>query len=211
MDCNTAASSSALTYPSRCSRCAVSLIEDDTLTQRTSSRSTEETCSAVADSDVVRLTARANSTPRARSGFLRPAKHGMKDIISARPSGWSTGRMLRRQLHSASAAKPRAPSSKRYSPKPTHTVKRNSPHSSPAFGHTHDDRLVGAYRGRKRQEAGAGARRPTRRRSCFQATASNVVAAKMGRQRNGTFLASWSQNRTVRFRPHCGHSRTAGG
>jgi hypothetical protein len=52
MDCNTAASSSALTYPTRCSRCSASLIEDDTSTQR-SSRSTEETCSAVADSDVV--------------------------------------------------------------------------------------------------------------------------------------------------------------
>jgi len=54
---------------SRCSRCSAWLVEDNTSIQRTSSRSTEETCSAVADSDVVRLTARANSTPRARSGF----------------------------------------------------------------------------------------------------------------------------------------------
>ena len=37
---------------SRCSRCSAWLIEDNTSTQRTSSRSTEETCSAVADSDV---------------------------------------------------------------------------------------------------------------------------------------------------------------
>ena len=39
------------------------------ISSRCSSISTEETCSAVADSDVVRLNARANSTPRACSGF----------------------------------------------------------------------------------------------------------------------------------------------
>jgi len=46
------------------------------ISSRCSSRSTEETCSAVADSDVVRLTARANSMPRARSGF--PDQRGVE-------------------------------------------------------------------------------------------------------------------------------------
>jgi hypothetical protein len=39
----------------------------------------------------------------------------------------------------------------------------------------------------------------------FSGNASNVVAAKMGRRRNGTFLASSSQNRTVCLRPTGGN------